>query len=276
MPPTVLEAAVDASPEVRPTRPTARTALVTGASRGIGAAIARALARAGLRVCLSGRSASALERVAAAIRAEGGEVPFARSHDLALRAGVDGLVADVLAHVGHVDVLVNNAGIGSREDLRPVVEFDPAFWDRTLAINLTAPFLLCRALVPAMVAQRYGRVVQIASINGRVPSSHGSAYVTSKHGLIGFTRALALEVAAHGVTVNAVCPGPVDVDDDRRLAFDAARAGLSMAELERRLTPMGGRLQPDDIAPLTVFLASEGAGSITGQAINVDRGLVMS
>jgi NAD(P)-dependent dehydrogenase (short-subunit alcohol dehydrogenase family) len=249
---------------------------VTGASRGIGAAIARALARAGLRVCLSGRNASALEGVAAAIRAEGGEVGFARSHDLALRDGVSGLVDDVHSLVGHVDVLVNNAGIGSREDLRPVVDFDPAFWDRTLAINLTAPFLLCRALVPAMVAQGYGRVVQIASINGRVPSSHGSAYVTSKHGLIGFTRALALEVAAHGVTVNAVCPGPVDVDDDRRLAFDAARAGLTPEAFERRLTPMGGRLQPDEIAPLTVFLASEAAASITGQAINVDRGLVMS
>jgi NAD(P)-dependent dehydrogenase (short-subunit alcohol dehydrogenase family) len=249
---------------------------VTGASRGIGAAIARALAEAGQRVCLAGRDARALEGVAAEIRAGGGEAVVTGSHDLATRTGVAGLVADVRALAGHVDVLVNNAGIGSREDLRAVVDFDPDFWDRTLAINLTAPFLLCRALVPAMVERGYGRVVQIASINGRVPSSHGSAYVASKHGLIGFTRALALEVAAQGVTVNAVCPGPVDVDDERRIAFDAARAGVTVAELERRLTPMGGRLQPVEIAPLTVFLTSEGAGSITGQSINVDRGMVMS
>ncbi len=253
-----------------------RTALVTGASRGIGAAIATALAEAGARVCLTGRSESALREVATAIRSDGGEVVFERTHDLAERDGVNALIDDVGEHAGHVDILVNNAGIGSREDLRPVVAFDPAFWDRTLALNLTAPFLLCRALVPAMVAQGFGRVIQVASINGRVPSSHGAAYVASKHGLIGFTRALALEVAPHGVTVNAVCPGPVDVGDDRRIAFDAARAGVTVAELERRLTPMGGRLQPSEIAPLTVFLASEGAGSITGQSINVDRGMVMS
>ena len=255
---------------------TGRTALVTGASRGIGAAIAKALAGAGARVCLTGRSETALREVAAAIRADGGEVVGSWTHDLAERDGVHALIDDVVALADPVDVLVNNAGIGSREDLRPVVDFDPAFWDRTLALNLTAPFLLCRALVPAMVAQGFGRVVQIASINGRVPSAHGAAYVASKHGLIGFTRALALEMAPHGVTVNAVCPGPVDVDDDRRIAFDAARAGVTVAELERRLTPMGGRLVPSEIAPLTVFLASEGAASITGQSINVDRGMVMS
>lgn len=253
-----------------------RTALVTGASRGIGAAIAAALAAAGARVCLTGRSADALREVATAIRNDGGEVVFERTHDLAQRDGVDALVDDVVELAGSVDVLVNNAGIGSREDLRPVVAFDPAFWDRTLAINLTAPFLLCRALVPAMVERGFGRVIQVASINGRVPLAHAAAYVASKHGLIGFTRALALEVAAHGVTVNAVCPGPVDVEDDRRIRFDAARAGTTAAELERRLTPMGGRLQPNEIAPMTVFLASDGAGSITGQSVNVDRGMVMS
>lgn len=253
------------------------TALVTGASRGIGAAIAVGLARAGARVCLTGRSPSALADVAERIRADGGEALIVGTHDLSERAAVEDLLAEVGRAVGdEVDVLVNNAGIGSREDLRSVVDFDPAFWDRTLAINLTAPFLLCRALVPAMIARGFGRVIQIASINGRVPSSHGSAYVTSKHGLIGFTRALALEVAPHGVTVNAVCPGPVDVDDLRRIAFDADRLGTTVEALERRITPMGGRLQPPEIAPLTVFLASRAAGSITGQSINVDRGAVMS
>lgn len=120
---------------------TGRTALVTGASRGIGAAIATALAEAGARVCLTGRSEHALREVATAIHTVGGEVLFERTHDLAERDGVNALVDDVGELAGHVDILVNNAGIGSREDLRPVVAFDPVFWDRTLALNLTAPFL---------------------------------------------------------------------------------------------------------------------------------------
>ena len=262
------------SPAARPLE--GRVALVTGSSRGIGAAIAEALADAGARICLTGRSESAMGQVAGRIRSAGGSVALARAHDLYTRDGVAALIADVLATTGGVDILVNNAGVGSREDMRPVIDFDPAFWDATLALNLTAPFLLSRALVPGMVARGSGRVINVASINGRVPSPHSSAYVASKHGLIGFTRVLALEVASSGVTANAICPGPVDVGDARRIAFDAARAGVSVEAFESALTPMGGRLLPREIAPLAVFLASAGAASITGQAINVDRGMVMS
>lgn len=253
-----------------------RTALVTGSSRGIGASIARGLAEAGASVCLTGRSNASLATVASEIRSAGGTVVHVSTHDLFESSGVAALVEDIERNVGAVDILVNNAGVGSRENLRPVVDFEPAFWHATLALNLTAPFLLCRALVPSMIARGSGRVINISSINGRAPSPHSSAYVASKHGLIGFTRVLALEVAKHGVTANAICPGPVDVDDDRRIAFDAKRANLSVDDYEQQLTPMGGRLVPNDIAPLAVFLASDAAATITGQAINVDKGMVMS
>ena len=253
-----------------------RTVLVTGATHGIGAEIARAFARVGAKLALTGRDARALDAVREEVSAAGGRPVFARTYDLARRDAVFALADDVRSETDGVDILINNAGIGSREDLRSVVDFDPGFWDTTLAVNLTAPFLLCRALVPDMIRTRFGRVVNVASINGRVASPQSAAYVTSKHGLIGFTRALALEAAEHGVTVNAICPGPVDVGDDRRLDHDAARSGRSAQEFERTLTPMGGRLTPGEVAPAVVFLASEAAGSITGQALNVDRGMVMS
>lgn len=254
---------------------TKRTVLVTGATRGIGAAIAYAFAREGYDLAVTGRDADALERRVVELDEAGATVRFASTYDLAHRSETERLAHDVLEATGGVDVLVNNAGIGSREDLKPVVDFDPAFWDKTLEINLTAPFLLSRALLPAMVRKGWGRVIHVASINGRMPSMYASAYVTSKHGLIGLTKVMALEVAKKGVTVNSVCPGPVDVGDDRRLVIDARDAGMELDAYLANLTPMGGRSTPEEIAPLALFLASDGAHAITGQSIHVDRGKVM-
>ncbi len=253
-----------------------RVALVTGAGRGIGRAIALAFAKEGTRVALTARTVPELEDAVAAIRAAGGEA-VALTADLVARGETDRVVREAAAALGPVEILVNNAGIGSSANPKPVVEFNDDFWELTLRLNLTVPYLLSKAVLPGMVARGWGRIVNVASINGKTGSFHGAAYAASKHGLLGLTRTLALEVAKEGVTVNAICPGPVHTAmNDRRLEYDAQRRGTTVAELEKSLTPIGGRLEPEDVAPLAVYLASDEARMVTGQAMNVCGGLVMS
>jgi len=253
-----------------------RVTLVTGGGRGIGRAIALALAREGARVAVSARTAGELDEVVRGIQAAGTHgLPIAI--DLAQTGATTKLLDQVTARFGPVEILVNNAGIGSSADPKPVVQFDDGFWELSLRLNLTVPYLLSKAVLPAMLSRRHGRIINVASINSKIGSLHGVAYAASKHGLLGLTRTLALEVAKDGVTVNAICPGPVrTVMNDRRIAYDAARLGVSFAEQEARMTPIGGRLEPDDIAPMAVYLASDEARMITGQAFNVDGGVLMA
>ena len=250
-----------------------RVALITGASRGIGRAIARGYAREGAALSVTARTAADLESLVEEIRQGGGRavaIP-ADLTDAALPARV---VQQVLGTFGTIDILVNNAGIGSSSSPRPVVDFDDAFWNRTLALNLTAPYLFTKAVLPVLLAKKWGRIINIASINGKLPAIHGAAYTASKHGLLGLTRTVALEVAREGITVNAICPGPVHTEmNDRRVAYDAGRLGISIPELESRLTPIGRRLEPEEIVPMALLLASGESAAITGQAFNVCGGI---
>jgi ketoreductase len=253
-----------------------RVALVTGAGRGIGRAIALAFAEEGARVAISARSAGELNDVVGTIRSKGGQaVPLIA--DLSQAQAARELIPQTEIAIGPVEILVNNAGIGSSADPRPLESFDDAFWELTLALNLTAPYLLCKTVLPRLRARKRGRIINIASINGKIGSLHGAAYAASKHGLLGLTRTLAMELAADGITVNAICPGPVRTRmAEKRLSYDAKRLGITEAEREKNLTPMGRFLEPEHIAPMAVYLASDDASMVTGQAFNVCGGVLMT
>lgn len=253
-----------------------RVALITGAGRGIGRAIALAFAAEGAKVALTARTTNELDEVVGQIRAGGGTA-LALTADLADRTVPRKIVADIERALGPVEILVNNAGVGSSSKPSPVVDFDDEFWDQSIAINLTAPYLLCKAVLPNMVAKKWGRIITVASINGKIGSLHGAAYAASKHGVLGLVRTLAMEVASQGITVNAICPGPVHtVMNDRRIEYDAKRRGVALKDHEASLTPIGRRLEPEEIAPLAVYLASDAAAAMMGQAINIDGGIVMT
>jgi len=252
-----------------------RVALITGAGRGIGRAIALAYATEGAKVALTARTTSELDEVVGKIRAQSGTA-VAISADLADRAVPAKLVGEVQRALGPVEILVNNAGVGSSANPKPLVEFDDDFWDLSLAVNLTAPYLLCKAVLPQMLARRWGRIITVASINSKIGSLHGAAYAASKHGVLGLTRTLAMEVASQGITANAICPGPVrTIMNQRRVEYDAKRRGVTLQELEAGITPIGRRLDPEEIAPMAVYLASDAAAAIVGQAFNVDGGTLM-
>lgn len=250
-----------------------RIALVTGAGRGIGRAIAIGLARDGHRVGVTARTREQLAEVAAQVRDVGGE-PLAVEADLSERAAASAVVDRVRATWGEIEILVNNAGIGSSAAPQPLVDFDDEFWELTMRVNLTAPYLLTKQVLPAMLAAGWGRIVNIASINGKIPALHGAAYTASKHALVGLTKATAREAGERGVTCNAVCPGVTATTmNDKRLDYDVRRTGQTREQLEQAASLLGRRLLPEEVAHLAVFLASDSAGAINGQAINVCGGL---
>jgi NAD(P)-dependent dehydrogenase (short-subunit alcohol dehydrogenase family) len=249
-----------------------KRALVTGASRGIGRAIAAAYAREGADLIVTARSASELIPVREEIVAHGRHC-VAIEADLAVAGEVDHLWSEVERAGCKVDILVNNAGMGSGAAPKPVVEFDDEFWSRTLHLNLTVPYQLCKKALPAMVASRYGRVIAIASINALRGGVFDAAYTASKSGLVGLMRTVAREHVRDGVTSNAICPGTCATrTSDARLGYEAARTGRSIEDVCRHIGPMGRRLEPAEIAPIAVYLASAEAAMTTGQTFVIDGG----
>lgn len=244
-----------------------RSALVTGAASGIGLEIARRLASGGARVLLIDR-ADAVHEAAASI-GDGDAGAFVA--DLADPGQIDGLVCYASATLGTVDILVNNAAIDPKNDGEPLANADisTALWEQVLRVNLTAPFLLCRALLPAMRMAGWGRIVNIASRAGRTYLPNASlCYATTKAGLIGMTRQLAGEAASSAVTVNCVAPGPIDTPLFREVA-DAVAARL------RASIPAGRVGTVLEVAAVAGFLVSEEAGFITGACIDVNGGAFM-
>jgi NAD(P)-dependent dehydrogenase (short-subunit alcohol dehydrogenase family) len=244
-------------------------AFVTGASRGIGAAIARALAADGWALTLTARRAPA--ELAAELGAH------AVAMDQTDAASIAGAFESARAARGPLTALVNNAGA---VDTAPFARTSPELWQRMLAVNLTGPFLCCQAALPDLkAAGASGRIVNIASTAALKGYAYVSAYVAAKHGLLGLTRTLALELAAQGTTVNAVCPGYTDTDIVRDgLAKVMAKTGRSEAEARAGFTqgnPQGRLVQPDDVAAAVRWLCSSGAASVNGQAIAVCGGETM-
>ncbi|HET7638016.1 MAG TPA: 3-hydroxybutyrate dehydrogenase [Ktedonobacteraceae bacterium] len=246
-----------------------KVALVTGAASGIGLAIARDFARQGIRVTCGDIDVERGQAIAA-------ELPGARFQKADMTKGedLDQLVAQTMAAEGRIDILVNNAGI---QHVAPITEFPEAKWRQILEIMLTAPFLLTKAVLPGMYTQKWGRVINIASVHALRASPFKSAYVAAKHGLLGLTRVTALEGATYGVTCNAICPTYVRTPLVEKQIADQARVhGIPESEVVEKIMVTEGAirrlLEPEEVAQLVTYLCSDAASGITGAAQVIDCG----
>ncbi|SNQ46816.1 3-oxoacyl-(acyl-carrier-protein) reductase [Frankia canadensis] len=246
-----------------------RVTAVTGSGRGIGHAIAAGLAAAGHDVAVLDIDGDAAAKVASGLVEQHGVRAVGLAVDITDPAGVARAVEEVTAALGPIEVLVNNAGV---DVIKPFVDSTEEEWARIVGVNLLGTIRVTRAVLDSMIERRWGRIINIASDAGRVGSSGEVVYSGTKGGVIAFSKALAREVARHGLTVNNVCPGPTDTALLDQLAALSQKLYDSMA----KAVPMRRIGTPDDIAPAIVYLASDGAGYVTGQTLSVSGGLTMA
>ena len=248
-----------------------KTVALTGGGGGIGGATCKRFACEGAAVAVLDLNLEAAQRVAEAIRAEGGRAE-AFQCDITDRASVDAAIAAVESSLGPIDVLVNNAGW---DIFKPFTKTEPAQWDKLIAINLTGALHMHHAVLPGMASRKAGRIVNIASDAGRVGSSGEAVYAACKGGLISFSKTIAREHARHGITVNVVCPGPTDT-----ALFADYKEGAGnpekLMEAFTRSIPLGRIGQPDDLPGAILFFASDDAAFVTGQVLSVSGGLTMN
>ena len=255
--------------------PDRKTAVVTGSSSGIGLGVATAFVEAGYNVALNARKLTPdVEEILAGLKAKGeGEVIFAAG-DMSDRAQCKAMIGEVVSTLGAVDVLVNNAGV---QYVAPIDDFPDEKWDQIIAINLSSAFFTTKAALPSMKAKGWGRVINMASAHGLVASAFKSAYVASKHGIMGLTKVTALETAEMGITANTICPGYVWTPlVAKQIPEQAAAHGMSEDQVVRDVLlsnqPNKKFATVEEIGAIAVFLASDGAASITGATISVDGG----
>ena len=250
----------------------AQVALVTGGGEGIGKAVAKAFAAEKKQVIICGRRRSVLDVTAKELSADGGKV-LAIPCDVTNKGDVENMVGKVVALYGRLDILVNNAGMSGRT---PIADPDDSRWRQILDVNLTGVYLCSKIILPHMIERHFGRIVNMSSVLGQFGVAGYVAYCTAKHGLLGFTKSLALEVADRGVTVNAICPTWVDTAMARQ-GIEETAAGLGITPEAFRdqaveAIPLKRMAEAHEIASLIVFLCSRGADAITGQSINVCGG----
>jgi NAD(P)-dependent dehydrogenase (short-subunit alcohol dehydrogenase family) len=253
-----------------------KVAIVTGASQGIGRAISLALAKEGASVVLASRNEAKLEETAQAIKSNGGISLKVRT-DVSQEADVKNMVQKTLEAFGTIDILVNNSGIAGPTAKCEDVTLEE--WEETLAVNLRGPFLCCKYVIPTLKAKKSGRIIHIGSISSKRPLQNRTPYTTSKMGLIGFNRTLAVELGPFNITVNLICPGATAGERlDNVMTTMGKALGKSYEEMAatfKALSPLNRFVNAEDIAHMVVFLASEKAKNITGQDINVCAGVIM-